>query len=177
MDHPESPAAVEQDVLTLEFMPTAADFREARDAAGQRTPWTYSLTLLLILGVAVAELLPLEDWYDAAVLAGIGVVASGVSYLAWRGLRHLLVWRRARHARSHGELVVRLDAEGLHVKDAFGEGQIPWTSFLRYAETAHLVLLVLGDRKQHVFALPRRAVVADADEDTLSAFVARHLPE
>ncbi|MEV1006386.1 YcxB family protein [Streptomyces sp. NPDC049881] len=177
MDHAEPPAAVEQDVLTLEFMLTAADFREVRDSVESDTLRTAALPAAVVFGVLLAGTLLRSEWDEAAVIAGIGVVVSGVGCLVrWRRLRRLVRWQ-ARHAREHGELVVRLDGEGTHFTDAWGETRIPWTTYRRYAETAHLVLLIMGDEMGHMIVLPRRGVVGDADDDTLSAFVARHLPE
>ncbi|WP_199548270.1 hypothetical protein [Streptomyces sp. N35] len=160
--------------VELVYTPTRDDltqaFKERAKVSVER--WLRKLApafLALAAVVFVADLVRGEG-LDLGML-GIACVLGFMAY----GFPVVLGRQSHKLAAQHGEYRVAVDATGCTITHDVASGHTTWRATPRFAESRDVFVLLSGDLNATcLVVLPKRAVQAPGDTDTLRALLDRH---
>jgi hypothetical protein len=137
-----------------------------------KQPWTMFLfilflALMFLVGIyLVNHDLTTIGWIWLATSAGIGIAVYEVPrFQIRRAMR--------RNPSMEGEIVLRLNDEGIEAIFSTGKSQLQWRAYTKYKETAHLFALCMSPGRS--MSIPKR-VMSPQQVEELRGLLSERIP-
>ena len=137
-----------------------------------KQPWTMFLFILFLALMFLVDIylvnhdLTTIGWIWLATSAGIGIAVYEVPrFQIRRAMR--------RNPYMEGEIVLRLNDEGIEAIFSTGKSQLQWRAHTKYKETAHLFVLCMSSGRS--MSIPKR-VMSPQQVEELRGLLSERIP-